>query len=97
MFEDQAARSPDSVAVVFEDQALTYSALDSWANHLADRLVALGVRPKVLVGLFMERSPEMVAGILGVLKAGGAYVPLPRDYPKERLQFMLDDCGADWC
>jgi surfactin family lipopeptide synthetase C len=94
LFEDQVARTPDSVALVFEGQAVTYSALDSWANTLAERLVTLGVRPNVLVGLFMERGPEMVAGILGVLKAGGAYVPLPTAYPKQRLQFMLDDCGA---
>ena len=94
MFENQVARTPDSVALVFEGQAMTYSALDSWANALAGRLVTLGVRQNVLVGLFMERGPEMVAALLGVLKAGGAYVPLPRAYPKQRLQFMLEDCGA---
>jgi amino acid adenylation domain-containing protein/non-ribosomal peptide synthase protein (TIGR01720 family) len=94
MFEDQVARTPDSVALIFEGHAVTYSALDSWANTLAGRLVTLGVRPNVLVGLFMDRGLEMVAAILGVLKAGGAYVPLPRAYPMQRLRFMLDDCGA---
>jgi amino acid adenylation domain-containing protein/non-ribosomal peptide synthase protein (TIGR01720 family) len=94
LIELQVERSPDSIAVVFEDQVWTYSALDRWANQLARRLTVLGVKPNVPVGLFMERGPAMVAAILGILKAGGAYVPLPRDYPRERLKFMLNDCGA---
>jgi amino acid adenylation domain-containing protein/non-ribosomal peptide synthase protein (TIGR01720 family) len=94
MFEEQVGKTPDAVALVFKDRAVTYAGLDRWANRLANRLTALGVKPNALVGLFMERGPEMVAGILGVLKAGGAYVPLPRDYPRQRLQFMLEDSGA---
>ncbi|HET9359968.1 MAG TPA: amino acid adenylation domain-containing protein [Vicinamibacterales bacterium] len=94
MFEAQVGKVPDAVALVYKDQAVTYAGLDRWTNQLAQRLVALGVKPNALVGLFMERGPEMVAGILGVLKAGGAYVPLPRDYPRQRLQFMLEDSAA---
>jgi amino acid adenylation domain-containing protein len=94
MFEGQVEKTPDTVALVFKDRAVTYRELDRWSDRLAHRLAALGVKPNVLVGLFMERGPEMVAGIMGVLKAGGAYVPLPRDYPSQRIQFMLEDSAA---
>ena len=91
MFEAQAARTPDNTAVVFEGVRLTYRELDNRANQLAQHLRALGVGTDALVGVFMERSLEMVVGLLGVLKTGGAYLPLDSAYPKERLAFMLDD------
>ena len=94
LFEAQVERSPDAVAVVFGDESLTYGALNRRANRLARRLRGMGVGPEVLVGLCVERSLEMVVGLLGILKAGGAYVPLDPAYPKERLAFMLEDTGA---
>ncbi|MBW4629686.1 MAG: amino acid adenylation domain-containing protein [Brasilonema octagenarum HA4186-MV1] len=91
LFEEQVQRTPDAVAVVFEDQQLTYYELNYRANQLAHYLQSLGVKPDVLVGLCVERSLSMVVGLLGILKAGGAYVPLDPDYPTERLSFMLED------
>src|SRR5262249_41658733 len=79
------------IALVFEDEVLTYGELNALANRLAQRLCELGVGPETLVGIFMERSIEMVAAVLGILKAGGAYVPLDIEHPKDRLAFMLDD------
>ena len=80
--------------MVFEDTSLTYGELDARANQLAHHLRALGVGPEVVVGLCVERSLEMMVGLLGILKAGGAYLPLDPDYPPERLAFMLADAGA---
>ena len=80
--------------MVFEDTSLTYGELDARANQLAHHLRALGVGPEVVVGLCVERSLEMLVGLLGILKAGGAYLPLDPDYPPERLAFMLADAGA---
>ncbi|MGH9367918.1 MAG: non-ribosomal peptide synthetase [Thermoanaerobaculia bacterium] len=95
LFEEQAVRSPEEVAVESEGgQTMTYGELDGRANRLARYLRALGVGPEVLVGLCVPRSPEMVVGLLGVLKAGGAYVPLDPTYPAERLAFMLEDTGV---
>lgn len=91
LFETQVERAPDAVAVVFENQRLTYRDLNARANQLAHYLQALGVGPEVLVGICVERSVEMIVGLLGILKAGGAYVPLDPTYPKERLAFMLKD------
>ena len=91
LFEKQVERTPDAVAVVFEDQQLTYNELNSRANQLAHYLRSLGVGADVLVGICVERSLEMVVGLLGILKAGGAYVPLDPEYPTERLSFMLED------
>jgi len=91
LFEAQAERTPDAVAVVFGEEALSYAALDRSANRLARRLRTLGVGPEARVGICVERGPEMVVGLLGVLKAGGAYVPLDPQYPPERLAFMLAD------
>ncbi len=91
LFEAQVERTPEGVAVVYEDQALTYAELNARANQLAHQLGTLGVGPEVLVGIFVERSLEMVVGMLGILKAGGAYVPIDPSYPKERIAFMVED------
>ncbi|RKH18898.1 amino acid adenylation domain-containing protein [Corallococcus sp. CA047B] len=94
LFEAQAKKTPDAVAVVFEDQRLTYRELDQRANQLGHHLRSMGVGPEVLVGLCVERSLELVVGLLGILKAGGAYLPLDPNYPEERLAFMLEDTGT---
>jgi amino acid adenylation domain-containing protein len=94
LFEDQAARSRDRVAVVFEGEQLTYGELNERANRLAHHLIGLGAGPEVLVGICVERSLEMIVGLLAILKAGGAYLPVDPEYPKERLAFMLDDAEA---
>ncbi|TBV11413.1 non-ribosomal peptide synthase/polyketide synthase [Stutzerimonas kirkiae] len=93
LIEAQAERTPDSVAVVFGDQELTYQGLNRKANQLAYKLRELGVGPDVLVGIAVERSLEMVIGLLAILKAGGAYVPLDPEYPQERLAYMVEDSG----
>ena len=94
LIEQQAGRTPDSVAVQFEDRQLTYRELDQHANQLANRLRSLGVGPNVLVGISIERSLDLVIGLLGILKAGGAYVPIDPDYPGERRAFMLEDAAV---
>ena len=91
IFEAQVERTPDALAVAFEDEQLTYRELNVRANQLAHHLQALGVEPEVLVGIFIERSLEMVVGLLAILKAGGAYVPLDPAFPSERLSSMLSD------
>jgi amino acid adenylation domain-containing protein len=94
LFAEQAAQTPDAIAVVHEDESLTYRELDRRANQLAHHLRGLGVGPEVVVGLCVERSPAMLIGLMGILKAGGAYLPLDPGYPPERLAFMLEDAGA---
>ncbi|TBR56985.1 non-ribosomal peptide synthetase [Westiellopsis prolifica IICB1] len=89
LFEEQVKRIPDAIALVFENQQLTYRELNIRANQLAHYLQDLGVGPEILVGICLERSVEMLVGILGILKAGGAYVPMDPAYPQERLEFML--------
>ncbi len=91
LFEEQVQETPDAVAVVFENQQLTYDQLNCRANQLAHYLRNLGVKPEDLVGLCVERSPLMIIAILGILKAGGAYIPLDPTYPQDRLNFMLED------
>jgi amino acid adenylation domain-containing protein len=91
LFEAQVERTPDNVALSFEGRQLTYAQLNARANQLAHRLQALGVGPEVPVAICMERSLEMVVGLLGILKAGGAYVPLDPVYPGPRLSFMMED------
>jgi amino acid adenylation domain-containing protein len=91
LFEEQVERSPDNIAAIFGDEQLTYRELNQRANQLAHHLQTLGVGPEVLVGLCVERSLEMVVGLLGILKAGGAYIPLDPHYPAERLAMMLAD------
>src|ERR1700693_3220225 len=94
LIEAQVARTPAHAAVAFERQKLTYQELDQRANQLALRLRGLGAGPDVLVGLFVDRSLEMVVGMLGILKSGAAYVPIDASYPQERIAFMLADAGA---
>src|SRR6266478_1632037 len=94
LFEEQAERTPEAVAVVYEDSALRYGELNRRANQLGKYMRELGVKPDERVGICVERSLEMVVGLLGVLKAGGAYVPLDPAYPVERLRYMLEDSGA---
>ncbi|WP_245217839.1 non-ribosomal peptide synthase/polyketide synthase [Pseudomonas eucalypticola] len=93
LIEAQTARAPDAVAVVFEQQVLTYQQLNQRANQLAHKLREQGVGPDVMVGIAVERSLDMVVGLLGILKAGGAYVPLDPEYPHERLAYMMADSG----
>jgi aspartate racemase len=94
LFEEQVERTPEATAVVFEEKQLTYRELNESANQLAHHLRKLGVGAETLVGVYLERSAEYAVCALGILKAGGAYVPLGTDNPVERLQFMLEDCGA---
>ncbi len=101
LFEAQVEQTPDAVAVVSDSQGdssqnqhVTYGELNRRANQLARRLRALGVKPETLVGVFLERSVEMVIGLLAILKTGGAFVPLAPEYPRERQAFMLEDTGA---
>jgi len=94
LFEAQVEQSPDAVAVILEDQSLTYKELNQQANKIAHYLQKLGVQPDVLVGICVERSLEMVIAVLGVLKAGGAYVPLDPAQPLQRLAFMLQDADC---
>ncbi|MEO9028660.1 MAG: amino acid adenylation domain-containing protein [Ktedonobacteraceae bacterium] len=91
LFEAQVERTPDAIAVVLEEEQLSYAEVNRRANQLAHILRVRGVGPEVLVGICMERSIEMVVGLLAILKAGGAYVPLDPDYPQERLRFLLED------
>ncbi|KKE85739.1 non-ribosomal peptide synthetase, partial [Pseudoalteromonas luteoviolacea] len=96
LFEQQAQQSPDNIAVVFEAEQLTYGELNARANQLAHYLVQQqDVKPDTLVGLCVERSVEMLIGILGILKAGGAYVPLDPKYPSDRLAYMIEDAKLD--
>ena len=93
LFEAQVERTPDAVAAVFETERWTYRELNRRVNQLAHHLIRTGVGPESLVGTCIERSLDMVVGLLAILKAGGAYVPLDAGYPKERLGFMMEDSG----
>jgi amino acid adenylation domain-containing protein len=94
LFEEQSARTPDNAAVIFGEEQTTYAELNARANQLARHLRSLGAGPEVRVGIFLERSIEMVLAILAVLKAGATYVPLDPSYPEERLSFMIEDSAA---
>ncbi len=94
LFEERVKKNPDAIAVIFAGQQLTYQELNQKANQLARYLQTLGVKPEVLVGICIERSLEMVIGLLGILKAGGAYVPIDPYYPEDRLSYMLQDSGV---
>ncbi|BAY29639.1 amino acid adenylation domain protein [Nostoc carneum NIES-2107] len=91
LVEFQVSQTPDAVAVIFQNEQLTYRELNQKANQLAHHLRTLGVKPETLVGVCIERSLEMVVALLGILKAGGAYIPLDPTYPQDRLEFMLED------
>jgi amino acid adenylation domain-containing protein len=91
LIQEQTAKTPDRAAIMFEGWSLTYGEVNAQANRLARHLRALGVGPETLVGLCVDRSPDMITGLLGVLKAGGAYVPLDPTYPQERLALMVED------
>ncbi|NJR55459.1 MAG: AMP-binding protein [Acaryochloris sp. CRU_2_0] len=92
--EEQVEKTPDAIAVTFEDQHLTYRSLNAQSNQLAHYLQSLGVGPEVPVGLCVRQSFRMAIGVLAILKAGGAYVPLDPNYPPERLTFMVEDTQA---
>jgi len=94
LFEQQVARTPDAVAVVSAGRSLTYRELDQRSNQLARHLQQLGVRPDRLVGIAVERSIEMMVGLLAILKAGGAYVPMDPSYPVQRIALMIEDSEA---
>src|SRR5262249_59299477 len=93
LLEEQGRNAPGAVAVIQGARSLSYAELNRHANRLAHRLRGLGVGPESRVGLCLERSPEMVVGLLGIVKAGGAYVPLDPDDPDERLALMVEDSG----
>src|SRR5262249_36586609 len=90
-FEVRAARAASATALIFEGASISYGELNRRANRLAHHLRALGVGPEIRVCLLLERSPEMIVGMLAILKAGGVYVPLDPTYPRERLRFMIED------
>src|SRR5258708_4876637 len=94
LFEEQAERTPQAVAVVFEEQHLTYAELNRKANQLARHLQKRGAGPETRIGICMERSPGMIVGLLGILKTGSAYVPLDPEYPEDRLKYQLEDADT---
>ncbi|KQU89319.1 non-ribosomal peptide synthetase [Variovorax sp. Root318D1] len=93
LIEQQAAECPNATALIFGAEVLSYGELDRRANQLAHRLIEEGVRPEVKVGVALERSTELVVGLLAILKAGGAYVPLDPEYPADRIAYMVEDSG----
>ncbi|MEO0684817.1 MAG: amino acid adenylation domain-containing protein, partial [Cyanobacteria bacterium J06649_11] len=96
LFEIQAQKTPDKIAVVFELQQFTYKQLNEKANQLAHYLTSIGVKTETRVGICLERSEKMLVGLLGILKAGGTYIPLDPAFPQERLRFMVEDSGVDF-
>ncbi len=95
LFETQVEKTPNAIAITFENQQLTYKELNDKANQVAHYLQTLNVGPEILVGLCVDRSLDMLIGVLGILKAGGAYLPLDPTYPSGRVSFMLEDAGID--
>ena len=94
LFEEQVRKTPDQTAVIFEDRRLTYQQLNLKANQLARVLREKGTQRDSIVAIMVERSLEMMIGIMAVIKAGGAYLPISPDYPDERIKYMLQDSGA---
>ncbi|WP_143318654.1 AMP-binding protein, partial [Clostridium sp. HBUAS56017] len=95
LFEEQVEKTPDQVAVVFENKELTYRELNERSNHLGRILREKGVKPDTMVGIMVDKSFEMMIGILGILKAGGAYLPIDIEYPEDRIKYMLEDSNAN--
>ncbi|WP_148906934.1 amino acid adenylation domain-containing protein, partial [Nitrosomonas communis] len=95
LFEQQALMRPEATALIFNDTELSYAELNRRANRLAHRLIALGIKPESRVGIAVERSIDMIVGLLAILKSGGAYVPLDPDYPRERLHHMVADSAIE--
>ena len=95
LFEEQAEKRPDNIAVVFEEAELTYRELNEKSNQLAHYLQKKGIKPESLVGICVERSLEMIVGLLGILKAGGVYVPIDPTYPEDRISYMLEDADCE--
>ena len=94
LIELQIQHTPDAIAVIYEDQQLTYQELNQKANQLAHHLLAIGIQPEQLIGICLERSLNMLVGLLGILKAGAAYVPIDPSYPRDRIEYMLSDSQA---
>ncbi len=94
LFQQQAHRCPNAVALVFGTQSMTFAELDNRSTQLAQQLLSLGIQTEDFVAIYLERSFEMMIGIFGILKAGGAYVPIDVDYPADRMAFMVEDCQA---
>ncbi|MDQ0416437.1 amino acid adenylation domain-containing protein/non-ribosomal peptide synthase protein (TIGR01720 family) [Croceifilum oryzae] len=94
LFTKQAEKTPEQIAVVYQEESLTYKELDQRSNQLAHTLRAKGVRRETIVGLMVDRSVEMIVGVLGILKAGGAYLPIDREYPQARIDYLLEDSGV---
>ena len=94
LFEEQVLKTPDEIAVIFEDKNFTFKDLNKRANQFASYLKGKGVREETVVAICLDRSPQMIVGIWGILKAGGAYVPIDPDYPAERISYMLEDTSA---
>ncbi len=95
LFEEQVEKTPNNIAVVFEDKKLTYRELNEKANSLARVLRDKGVKADSIVGIMVERSIEMIVGIMGILKSGGAYLPIDPSYPVERIEYMIEDAKID--
>jgi len=93
MFEEQVKRTPDSIAVIYEDRQMTYRQLNEKSNQIAGVLRAKGVKPDGIVGIMTDRSFEMMSSIMGILKSGGAYLPIDPKYPQDRIKYMLDEAG----
>lgn len=96
LFEDQAERTPENIALIYQDKSLTYRELNNKSNQLARFLRKKGVGPETIVGLMVSRSFEMIVGIIGIIKAGGSYLPIDPDYPTERISYILDDSHTEF-
>jgi len=96
LFEEQVLKTPDQIAVICNDQSLTYRELNKKANQLASVLQSKGVSKESIIGVMVDRSLEMIIGMMGILKAGGAYLPIDPHYPSERIEYMLQDSQAKW-
>ena len=94
LFEEQVEKTPDNIAVVYKNKKLTYKELNEKSNALARTLRGKGVKAETIVGIMVDRSIEMIIGIMGILKAGGAYLPIDLEYPEDRIKYMLEDSST---